>query len=63
MWAARAGNPESIQVLLRAGADPARVHKSGHNALFYIRGARPKLTFDKSLVGRYDQAESILEGK
>jgi hypothetical protein len=63
MWAARSGNPESIQVLLQAGANPARVDHSGHDALFYLRNARANLTFDKSLVGRYDQAESILENK
>ena len=63
MWAARAGNPESIKVLLRAGANPERVDQSGHNALFYIRNARATLTFDKSIVERYDKAESILEQK
>jgi hypothetical protein len=61
MWAARAGNPESINVLLRAGANPSRVDQSGHNALFYLRNARADLTFDKSMVERYDQAESILD--
>ncbi len=61
MWAARSGNPESIKVLLMAGADPARIDQSGHNALFYLRSARDGLTFDKALVERYDQAESVLE--
>jgi len=28
---------------------------------FYTRNARANLTFDKSIVERYDQAESILE--
>ncbi len=61
MWAARSGNPESIKVLLMAGADPARIDQSGHNALFYLRSARDGLTFDKALSERYDQAESVLE--
>jgi hypothetical protein len=61
MWAARAGNPESIRVLVMAGADPARVDRSGHDALFYLRSARDSLTFDKALVERYDQAQSALE--
>jgi hypothetical protein len=61
MWAARAGNPDSIQELLRAGANPGRVDQSGHNALFYLRNARANLTFDKSLVDRYDRAESVLQ--
>jgi len=61
MWSARAGNPESIKVLLKAGANPALVDRSGHNALFYLRNARDNLTFDKALVERYDQAESVLE--
>jgi hypothetical protein len=63
MWAARAGNPESIRVLLQAGTSPAQVDHSGHNALFYLRNARANLIFDKSLVARYDQAESILVQK
>ena len=61
MWAARAGNPESIKVLLEAGVNPTRVDQSGHNALFYLRSARDSLTFDKATVKRYDQAESVLE--
>jgi hypothetical protein len=63
MWAARAGNPASIQELLRAGAHPARVDRFGHDALFYLRNARANLTFDKSLVERYDQAEAVLQHK
>ena len=35
MWAARAGNSESIKVLLSAGANPARTDQSGRDALFY----------------------------
>ena len=61
MWAARAGNPESINVLLQAGANPARVDRSGHDALFYLRTARDGLTFDGSLVERYGHAASVLE--
>jgi Domain of unknown function (DUF6438)/Ankyrin repeat len=61
MWAARAGNSESINVLLKAAANPARVDQSGHDALFYLRRARDGLTFDKALVERYNQAESVLE--
>ncbi len=57
MSAARAGNPASIQVLLQAGVDPARVDYSAHDGLFYLRNARANLTFDKSLVGSYDPAE------
>jgi hypothetical protein len=60
MWAARAGNPESIKVLIEAGANRARVDQSGHDALFYLRGARNDLTFDRNLVDRYDRAESAL---
>jgi len=60
MWSARAGNPESIKVLLRAGANPARVDRSGHDALFYLRNARDNLTFDRAVVARYGQAESVL---
>jgi hypothetical protein len=61
MWAARAGNPESINVLLKAGANPARLDQSDHDALFYLKSARDGLTFDPALVERYNQAESILE--
>ncbi len=61
MWAARAGNPDSIKVLLTAGANPARADQLGHNALFYLRDARGSLTFDQALVERYGQAESVLE--
>jgi ankyrin repeat protein len=61
MWAARAGNPESIKVLLSAGANPAQVDQSGHDALFYLRSARNGLTFDKTIVERYVQAEMVLE--
>ena len=60
MWAARAGNPHSIKVLLNAGANPARVDRSGHDALYYLRDARDSLTFDRSVVERYDAAESVL---
>jgi hypothetical protein len=60
MWAARSGNPDSIKSLLAAGADPARLDQSGHNALFYLRSARDGLTFDPALVERYDRAGSEL---
>ena len=60
MWSARAGNPESIKVLLKAGANPARVDRSRHDALFYLRNARDNLTFDRPLVERYNRAESAL---
>lgn len=60
MWSARAGNPESIKVLLKAGANPTHGDRSGHNALFYLRNARDNLTFDRTLVERYNQAESVL---
>jgi len=63
MWAARAGNPESIAVLLRAGANAARVDRSGHTAAFYLRGARDVLTFDPTVAERYRRAESVLEQK
>lgn len=61
MWAARAGNPASINVLLKAGANPGRQDQSHHDALFYLRSARDNLTFDKDLVERYRQAETVLE--
>jgi hypothetical protein len=61
MWAARSGNPESIEVLLKAGANPALVDQSGHDALFYLRNARDALTFDKPSVDRYDRSELVLE--
>jgi len=60
MWSARAGNPESIKVLLKAGANSALVDRSGHDALFYLKNARDNLTFDRKLVERYNQAESAL---
>ena len=60
MWSARAGNPDSIKVLLKAGANPARVDRSGHDALFYLRNARDNLTFDRAVVERYNRAESAL---
>ena len=60
MWSARAGNPESITVLIKAGANPTRVDRSGHDALFYLRNARDNLTFDRPLVERYNRAESAL---
>jgi ankyrin repeat protein len=60
MWAARSGNPDSIAALLKAGANPALLDRAGHNALFYLRNARGALTFDPSLVVRYNQAESVL---
>ena len=60
MWAARSGNPDSIQVLVRAGADPTRVDRASHDALYYLRDARAALSFDKAAVQRYDQAELAL---
>jgi hypothetical protein len=36
------------------------VDQARHNALFYLRSARDGLTFDKALVERYNQAESVL---
>jgi hypothetical protein len=60
MWAARAGNPDSIKALLKASANPALLDRAGHNALFYLRNARSAVTFDPSLVSRYNQAESVL---
>ena len=60
MWSARVGNPESIKVLIKAGANPTRVDRSGHDALFYLRNARDNLTFDRALAERYNQAESAL---
>jgi uncharacterized protein len=61
MWAARAGNPESIQILLQAGANRLRVDQSGHDAMFYLRNARDNLRFDPALVERYDKAEAVLK--
>jgi hypothetical protein len=63
MWAARSGNPESIRVLVMAGADVADVDLAGHDTRFYLRSARDGLTFDKALVERYNRAESALEHK
>jgi hypothetical protein len=63
MWAARSGNPESIKLLLMAGANSAQVDQAGHNARFYLRNARDSLTFDKAVQERYDLAGSILEQK
>jgi ankyrin repeat protein len=63
MWAARSGNPESIKVLLMAGANSAQVDQAGHNARFYLRNARDSLTFDKAVQERYDLAGSIPEQK
>lgn len=61
MWAARSGNLEAVNVLLAAGANPGRLDQSGHDALFYARAARVQLTFDPSLVERYNQVEPALE--
>jgi hypothetical protein len=61
MWAARAGNRDSIQALLGRGADPKQVDKTGHDALFYLRSAREGLAFDPEDVQRYDKAAAALE--
>ncbi len=63
MWAARSGNPESIRVLVMAGANVAHVDLAGHDARFYLRSARDSLTFDKALVERYNRAASAFEQK
>ncbi len=36
MWAARAGNALAVKMLLKAGANPERTDRSGHNALYYL---------------------------
>jgi len=59
MWAASAGNAESMKLLLNAAANPARVDRSGHDALFYLRNARDHWAFDPAAVARYDDAESV----
>jgi hypothetical protein len=61
MWAARAGNVESIGVLLEAGANPSRRSPSGQTALSAGTNARESLTFDPKLVERYDQAIAVLQ--
>jgi len=60
MWAARVGNPDLIQVLLKAGANPDQADRSGGNALYYLRNGRHELSYDPQLVARYDQAEKVL---
>lgn len=61
MWAARSGNAGTIKILLLAGANPALVDQSGHDALFYLRSARDALSFDGAWIERYDWAESALK--
>jgi Ankyrin repeats (3 copies)/Domain of unknown function (DUF6438)/Ankyrin repeats (many copies) len=61
MWAARSGNTESIDLLLKAGADPSHRDQSGHDALSVGRSARDGLSFDPALVERYDQAIRVLQ--
>ena len=61
MWAARAGNAESIDVLVKAGANPSRRDHSGQTALSVGTSAREGLTFDPKLVERYDQAIAVLQ--
>jgi len=58
MWAANAGYPLGVQVLLKAGADPQRKDQSGHNALFYAEKQRDTRKFDKEA---YTEAASILK--
>ena len=61
MWAARAGNVESIDLLMRAGAQPSRRDHSGHDALSVVTSARDGLTFDPKAVERYEQAMGVLQ--
>ena len=58
MWAANAGYPLGVQVLLKAGSDPQRKDQSGHNALFYAEKQRDTRKFDKEA---YTEAASILK--
>jgi ankyrin repeat protein len=60
MWAGRAGNVESIDLLPRAGANPSRRDQSRHDALSVVTSARDGLTFDPKLVERYEQAMGVL---
>ena len=61
MWAAKAGNPEGLSILLNSGANPQKTDNSGHDARYYLAQARTHLTFDKSIVNRYDRAAVVLE--
>ena len=61
MWAAKAGNPQVIHVLLNSGANPQRTDQFGHDALFYLMKTRGALAFDAALVRRYDEAAAVLE--
>jgi hypothetical protein len=61
MWAAKAGNPQAIDVLLKSGANPQRTDQFGHDALFYLVKTRGALAFDPALVRRYDEAAAVLE--
>lgn len=63
MWASRAGNVESIDVLVKAGANPSRRDQSGQTALSVGMSAREGLTFDPKLVERYNQAIAVLQGR
>jgi hypothetical protein len=61
MWASRAGNVESIDVLMKAGANPSRRDQSGQTALSVGMSAREGLGFAPEWVARYDQAIAVLQ--
>jgi hypothetical protein len=56
MWAAKGGNPDGVEVLLKAGANPRKRDRAGHDALFYLTRAR-----SSARGQRYEQAAGVLE--
>ena len=56
MWAAKSGNPEGVEFLLKAGANPRKRDQAGHDALFYLTRAR-----SRARGKRYEQAAGVLE--
>jgi len=61
MWAAKAGNPEGLSILLKSGANPQRADSSGHNAQYYLTKARTSFSYNNGVVTRYDRAAVVLE--
>ena len=61
MWAAKAGHPEAITLLLNAGANRAKTEKGGRNALHYLTSARASSSNDPEQAKRYDRAAAALK--